>query len=118
MTDENKKPTSGEPYVSFSEFSDLYVSGFLEDLPMYQHHAERTGGPVLEIGAGSGRMTIPLAQKGFEVAAMDISPTMLEILRDRMAEGPEEVRDWIQVIQADICDLDMGGKFGLVMVPY
>ena len=116
MADE--KQTTVDPYGNFSEFYDLYVGEFLDDLPMYEKYAAQVGGSILEIGAGSGRLTIPLAQKGFDVTATDVSPTMLAILNDRLAELPAEVSDRVQVIQADVCELDLGAKFGLVMVPY
>ena len=107
-----------DPYDNFSEFYDLYVGEFLDDFPMYEKYAAQVGGPILEIGAGSGRLTIPLAQKGFDVAATDVSPTMLAILNDRLEELPAEVSGRVQVIQADVCELDLGAKFDLVMVPY
>ena len=85
---------------------------------MYEKEAVQVGGSVLEIGAGSGRLTIPLAQTGFDVAAMDVSATMLAILDDRLKGLPAVVRNQVQIIQADVCELELGAKFGLVMVPY
>ena len=42
------------------------------------------GGRILELGAGSGRVTIPLARAGFDVVAVDASPAMLAKLRARV----------------------------------
>jgi len=78
----------------------------------------QVGGSVLEIGAGSGRLTIPLAQTGFDVAAMYVSATTLAILDDRLKGLPSVVRNRVQIIQADVCELELGAKFDLVMVPY
>ena len=80
----SEKQNTADSYHNFSEFYDLYVGDFLDDLPMYEKYAGQVGGPVLEIGAWSGRSTIPLAQTGFDVAAMDVSATMLAILDDRL----------------------------------
>ena len=79
----SEKQNAADSYHNFSEFYDLYVGDFLDDLPMYEKYAVQVGGSVLEIGAGSGRLTIPLAQMGFDVAAMDVSATMLAILDTR-----------------------------------
>ena len=114
----SEKQNTADSYHNFSEFYDLYVGDFLDDLPMYEKYAGQVGGPVLEIGAWSGRLTIPLAQTGFDVAAMDVSATMLAILDDRLKGLPSVVKNRAQIIQADVCELDLGAKFGLVMVPY
>ena len=114
----SEKQNAADSYHNFSEFYDLYVGDFLDDLPMYEKYAVQVGGSVLEIGAGSGRLTIPLAQTGFDVAAMDVSATMLAILDDRLKGLPAVVRNRVQIIQADVCELELGAKFGLVMVPY
>ena len=44
------------------------------DIDLYLALAARTGGPILELAAGSGRVAIPLAQAGYEVTAVDIDP--------------------------------------------
>ncbi|MCH7654078.1 MAG: methyltransferase domain-containing protein [Chloroflexi bacterium] len=49
---------------------------------------------------------------------MDISTSMLSLLNARLKEEPAEVRDRVSVVQADACELDLGEKFDLVMVPY
>lgn len=107
-----------DPYKDFSEFYDLYVGDRLDDLPFYLDWARRSRTPVLEIGAGSGRLTVPLAEAGVSVVAVDISSTMLSILRDRLAGLPREVAHRIRVEHADVCGLDLGDRYDVVMVPF
>ena len=48
------------------------------DLDLYLALAARTGGPILEIAAGTGRIAVPLAAAGHEVSAVDLDPAMIE----------------------------------------
>ena len=84
--------SSSDVYQDYSEFYDLYVGDRLIDLPMYQGYAATSKTSILEIGAGSGRLTIPLACEGYDVVAVDISPSMLAILGEKLTKQPVEVR--------------------------
>ena len=105
-------------YGQYSEFYDVYVGDFLDDLPFYMEFASPVKTRVLEIGAGSGRLTLPMARSRVRVVAVDISTSMLSLLNARLKDEPAEVRDRVSVVQADACELDLGEKFDLVMVPY
>ena len=107
-----------DPYEQFAMFYDLYVGDWLDDLPFYADYARRVGSSVLEIGAGSGRLTIPLAREGVSVVAIDRSPSMLSIMESRLAEEPAAVRGRVEPVRADACDLDLGGEYELIIVPY
>lgn len=75
-------------------------------------------GRILELGAGSGRVTIPLARAGHEVVAVDQSPAMLAKLRARVAALPSAVARRITVVQGDLRDFDVGKKFPLVVAVF
>lgn len=109
---------SSDVYQEYSEFYDLYVGDRQVDLPMYKGYAAKSGTPILEIGAGSGRLTIPLACEGHDVVAVDISPSMLTILGEKLTKQPVDVRSRIRVVESDVCSLDLGQTFDLVMVPF
>lgn len=78
------------------------------------HLAGRHGGPVLELGVGSGRLAIPLAAAGVEVHGIDASAAMLERLRAKPGS------DAVQVTLGDmaVLDLDRSGPFGVVFAAY
>ena len=65
-------------------------------------------GPVLELGIGTGRIAIPLAERGFEVYGIDSSPAMLAKLADKEAASA------IRVTKGDFSDVDIDGVYGLV----
>ncbi len=79
------------------------------DLDLYLALAARTGGPVLELAAGSGRIAVPLAEAGYDVTAVDIDAAMLDRLRGRLTEAEAGARDRVRVVQADIVDLHLPG---------
>ncbi len=91
------------------------------DVTFYRELAQkRLGGPgrILELGAGSGRVTIPLARDGHEVVAIDQSPAMLEGLRARIAKLPPAVARRITVAPGELCTFEAPGKFALVIAAF
>lgn len=65
----------------------------------------RTQGPILELAAGNGRLTLPLLQMGREVTALDISEGMLDRLRERSAPLRERIRSRLHVCLGDMTDI-------------
>jgi SAM-dependent methyltransferase len=74
-------------------------------------------GPVLELGAGTGRLTFPFLERGCEVVASDLSPDMLAILDQRLAE-PEAASFAANctTVVADMADFDLGRTFGIIVI--
>jgi SAM-dependent methyltransferase len=91
------------------------------DIDLYVALAARTGGPILELAAGSGRIAVPLVQAGYEVTAVDIDPAMLARLRDRLAAtaiGQPDLSGRLHPVQADLIGLKLAGdpQFGLAIL--
>ncbi len=88
-----------------------------KDLPFYQ---SRLGGPrstILELGCGTGRVLLPLAQSCAYIYGIDVSETMLELCREKLrAAGVGE--DRAAVHAADICAFSLERKFDLVIAPF
>ncbi|MBC8364376.1 MAG: class I SAM-dependent methyltransferase [Actinobacteria bacterium] len=73
------------------------------------------GGPVLELGVGTGRLALPLADRGLDVTGLDASPAMLERLRAKPGA------DRLTVVEGDMADPLPGaadGSFGVVLVGF
>ena len=88
------------------------------DLRCYVDLARRHGGPVLEIGVGTGRVAAALAQAGVEVVGVDVVPSMLARARQRRTALPRAVRERIDLVRADMRRLTLGRRFGLVIAPF
>jgi SAM-dependent methyltransferase len=91
------------------------------DVNFYREFAKRRlgeGASILELGAGSGRVTIPLARDGHRVVALDQSSPMLGKLRDRVASLPVAARDRVEVVAGDLRTFELGRKFPLVIAAF
>jgi SAM-dependent methyltransferase len=75
-------------------------------------------GSVLELGAGSGRITQALAERGLSVTGVDIAPAMLEKAAARRAGLPSDVAERLEFRRGDMTALDLKRTFDLVICPY
>jgi SAM-dependent methyltransferase len=103
-----------EQSVLLAELYDLDVGAFDRDLLLYQELAERTGGPVLELGCGTGRAVIALARAGHTVWGIDNSSEMLERARFRSREAGAQV----ELYPGDMRDFALDERFGLIFAGY
>jgi SAM-dependent methyltransferase len=73
------------PYDAIAELYDPWSASVVEDVGFYLEEARRSGGPVVELGVGTGRIAIPLAADGFRVIGVDSSRGMLDVCARRAA---------------------------------
>lgn len=92
-----------------SQFFDAEYLNYADDLPVLESYADRTGGPLLELGCGTGRALVPLASAGHQVTGVDNSPSMLKLARAK-AEAAG-VSQQIRLIEGDFSQADLGGPF-------
>ena len=90
---------------------DLECGAYDEDLPLWRELAGEAGGPVLDVGAGTGRVSLDLATHGIAVVALDAGAALLEALERRAGRLP------VETVVADARDFDLGRRFPLVLVP-
>ena len=88
---------------------DVENGAYDADLPVWRELAEESGGPVLDLGAGTGRVAIDLAAHGHEVVALDSDPALLAALADRAPE--------VTTVTADARTFALETSFGLVIAP-
>jgi SAM-dependent methyltransferase len=67
----------GEPYERLGPLYDRWCAGVDHDIAFYVLACEGAAGPIVELGAGSGRIALELARHGHRVIALDASPAML-----------------------------------------
>ena len=115
MTDPRRDPATA---AALARLYDLDLSEDPGDLELYLALAARTGGPILEIAAGSGRVAVPLAVAGFEVTAVDIDVAMLARAAEAAAAAGPETSARYASVEADLIDLKLpaGATFHLAIL--
>ena len=101
-------------YDVFAAYYDIETRDIVDDLPFWVSLARRTGGPVLEVACGNGRVFAPLAEAGFDVVGVDISPAMLAVARTRIAN--RGIGSLVELIEADALVLNLGRRFPLAII--
>ena len=101
-------------YDKIARVYDPWSVTVVEDVPFYLAEAERFGGPVLELGVGTGRIAVPVAAAGFEVVGVDLSAGMLEVARETAALAGVE----LDLRHGDMRDPPVEGEFPLVTAPF
>lgn len=77
---------------------------------------KRVDGPVLELAAGSGRLTLPMLAVGREVTALELSADMLDLLRTQLTTAPRQMRERCELLQGDMSAFDLGRRFGAIVL--
>ena len=101
------------------EIYDLFNDGpFRGDIDGYRRRAQACGGAVLELGAGTGRITLPVARDGVSIWALDADAGMLDRLTRKAAAEPPDVRQRITIVAGDMRSFHIDRRFALVVIPF
>ncbi len=101
-----------------ARFYDAYFTGLEGEVDFYVDEALDAGGAVLELGCGTGRVLLPIAKAGVEVAGVDADSGLLGVLREKLAAADGALRARVKLIEADIGAFDIGRCFAAVLIPY
>lgn len=107
------------PNHSIYDWPDYYdwtSTGLDRDVTYYTELAKQMGGPVLELGCGTGRVSLSIAKQGIPVVGVDLSGAMLQKAKQKAEEmGLSHQVEWIE---ADMSQLDLKRQFPLIIIPY
>jgi len=90
---------------------DLECGAYAADMALWRALADEHGDPVLDIGAGTGRIALDLARHGHRVVALDRDPALVEELGRRAGELA------VTAVAADAREFELGERFPLIIVP-
>lgn len=104
-------------FDAWAVYYDLIHRGLPGEAEFYLGQALKRGGDVLEVGCGTGRITIPLAMSGLNVTGMDNSGEMLALCREKISQVGK-MPGKVKLIQADMRTFSLNRTFPLVLMNY
>ncbi|MEX2105940.1 MAG: class I SAM-dependent methyltransferase [Solirubrobacterales bacterium] len=90
---------------------DVECGSYAADLALWEELAEAAGGPVLELGCGTGRVALHLARRGHAVVGLDVDPELVAALAERAQGLP------VGAIAADARDFSLATDVALALAP-
>jgi SAM-dependent methyltransferase len=104
------------PYDPIADLYDSWSRSVVEDVAFYLEEARAAGGPVVELGVGTGRIALPIARAGIPVVGVDSSERMLEVCRRRAARMG--VEDCLDLRLGDLRHPPVDSTTSLVLCPF
>ena len=107
---------SGSPYDPIAAVYDAWSASVTEDVEFYVEEARASGGPVVELACGTGRIAVPVAKAGVRVIGVDASARMLEVAQEyAVAAGVGELLD---LRHGDLREPPVPERVPLVLIPF
>jgi len=112
-------PTPERAADALARLYDLDLTSDPGDLDLYLAVAARTGGPVLELAVGSGRIAVPLAADGYDVTGVDLDPAMLARARAAADAAGRTTARRLHLVEGDArtVRLEDAGSYQLATIP-
>jgi SAM-dependent methyltransferase len=111
---ETRLPEGTIDFDRFARFYDWDTGAETDDLDFYRNLFARTGGPVLEVGCGTGRVLLPLAQAGARLTGLDISAQMLAVARTKLKAAGLANR--VDLVEGDARTFDLPTRFRMCFI--
>lgn len=104
-------------YRDTAKSYEQFVNKQFADKPFFKELAKQYGSPILELACGTGRISLMLAEAGYEIVGVDLSPEMLEIAREKLQKIPEVIQSRVTFYRGDITDMTLDQKFAMIIIP-
>ena len=104
-------------YDKWADVYDLVYSYVKDDIKFFIEESKASNGEILELGSGTGRVTIPVAKAGCKITGLDFSPKMISLARKKASDILLDT-DNLNFIQKDMRDFDLRKKFSKILIPF
>ncbi len=105
-------------YDDLAEIYDFEWINLKEDIEFVKELAVKSGGPVLELACGTGRLMFPVAEEGIEIVGLDNSRRMLDIGKVNLTRFSKEAQENCTFDYGDMSDFILNRKFPFVFIPF
>lgn len=105
-------------YDTIARFYDAENLEMTDDLPFYSDLADIYGGPILDVGCGTGRVMLHLVQEGHACVGVDTSPQMLERAQRKVETTFPDLQNLATFIQGDIVSHRATTPYRMILLPY
>ena len=106
----------GKSHYDWPDYYDIVSSGLEHDVEFYVNLAEEVEGKVLELGCGTGRVTIPIARSEKEIVGLDSNPFMLD--KGKKKGKMARIGNHMQFVEGDMREFRFRETFSLIIIPY
>jgi SAM-dependent methyltransferase len=117
MSDDELRRGSEAHYEDASYYDHAYRRR-RQDVQFYADAVADRGGPVLELGVGTGRVACAIARRNVSVVGVDRMTAMLSRAQERMDALPAAARERIELRRGDLCKLRLKRRFSMVIAPF
>jgi len=100
-------------YDGIADLYDIYVPVTF-DVDFFLQETKKVSGEVLELMAGSGRVSLPLIEAGVKLTCVDLSAGLNKILAEKLREKDLQA----DIYEMDVCELDLQKQFEMVIIPF
>ena len=105
-------------YDEYAPAYDAHTVGVPGDVEFYRSLALEAGGPIVEIGVGTGRIALPIAEAGVAVIGLDLSPRMLALARAKSRASGPAVSGRLGLVRGDMRRWALRRPVSLVTIPF
>jgi len=114
----NEKKVLYDSFIAdYYDTSPLLVKR-TQDVAFYCRAARKYSDPVLELGCGTGRITMAIAEAGYRITGLDISERMLERAAEKRGRLRREAQERVHLVQGDMTKFELGEKFRTIVIPF
>lgn len=113
--------------MAFESLYDNFIAEYYDaspvvngrgDVDFYVQAVKEFGEPVLELGCGSGRVTLAVARAGFKISGLDLSPKMLAQAEEKLPPLPAKTRERVSFVQGNMANFELAERFRLAIIPF
>jgi SAM-dependent methyltransferase len=101
-----------------AETYDARTLGFPGEIDFWVARALASGGPVLELACGTGRVSWPIARAGIEVVGLDLAPAMIERAESKPDTERPDVGARVTFVLGNMADFTLSERFALAIIPF